>query len=141
MNRFAIYKNGNLIKMKNTELTPMEFESSNGTLLVNEDGSINKDSDFDNDSWLSEILKVDIEELDNYYKIQGLGKCEGGDVLDFGYWTKGGVYNAPSLRWRLETFHPIDFKTYQVLDSIKKSIEWIEENRDVYVDHKELLYW
>jgi hypothetical protein len=58
--------------MENTQLTPMEFEGSNGTLLVNENGSINKDSDFDNDSWLSEISKVDIEELDNYYKLQGL---------------------------------------------------------------------
>ena len=55
--------------MENTQIIPMEFESSNGTLLVNENGSINENSDFDKDSWLSDISKVDIEELDNYYKL------------------------------------------------------------------------
>ena len=122
----------------------LHFVSSNGDLYVFEDGTIDKERTvfYEDGDWLQDIDKVDMEELKQYYKLIGLGdELDSGDVLDFGYWTKGGVYNTPSLRWRLETFHPHDFKIYQVLDSIKKSIKWIEENRDVYVDHKELLYW
>jgi hypothetical protein len=98
--------------MENTQMIPMEFESSNGTLLVNENGSINENSDFDNDSWLSDISKVDIEELDNYYKLQGLVKCEFGDVLDFGWWK--GNYNKPDRDWRMETFHKQDLEEAEV---------------------------
>tara|TARA_Y100000389_G_C17330170_1_gene447641 strand:+ start:319 stop:675 length:357 start_codon:yes stop_codon:yes gene_type:complete len=116
--------------MENTQVIPMEFESSNGTLLVNENGSINKDSDFENDSWLSEISKVDIEELDNYYKIQGLGKCEGGDVLDFGWWDKKGNYNKPEKSWRMGTFHKQDLEKDEVNTIITTSFQWIEDNRN-----------
>ena len=116
--------------MENTQLTPMEFESSNGTLLVNENGSINKDSDFDNDSWLSEISKVDIEELDNYYKLQGLERCEGGDVLDFGWWDKKGNYNKPDRDWRMEIFHKQDLEEAEVNTIIVTSFQWIEDNRN-----------
>jgi len=82
------------------ELIPMQFESSFGILLVNEDGTIHKDSDFDTTSWLSDIRKVDIQELDNYYLSKGWGKAQGGDVLDFGWWDKKGNYNKPSKKWR-----------------------------------------
>ena len=115
--------------MKNTQLIPMEFESSNGTLLVNENGSINEGSEFDNDSWLSEISKVDLEELNNYYNLQGLGKCKGGDVLDFGWWDRKGNYNKPDRNWRIETFHKQDLES-EVNSIIVKSFQWIEDNRN-----------
>lgn len=116
--------------MKDIQVIPMEFESSNGTLLVNENGSINENSDFDNDSWLSDISKVDIEELDNYYKLQGLGKCEGGDVLDFGWWDKKGNYDKPDRDWRIETFHKQDLKEEEVNTIVATSFQWIEDNRN-----------
>jgi hypothetical protein len=81
------------------ELIPMQFQSSFGILFVNEDGTIHEESDFEN-SWLSEIHKVDIEELDNYYLSQGLDKAQGGDVLEFGWWDKQGNYNEPNKKWR-----------------------------------------
>ena len=116
--------------MKSTQVIPMDFESSCGTLLVNENGSINKDSDFDNDSWLSKISKVDIEELDNYYKIQGLGKCECGDVLDFGWWDKKGNYNKPDRSWRVEIFHKQNLEEDEVSTIIATSFQWIVDNRN-----------
>jgi hypothetical protein len=116
--------------MMNTEMTPMEFESSNGTLLVNEDGLINENSDFENDSWLSDISKVDIEELDNYYKIQGLKKCESGDVLDFGWWDKKGNYNKPQRDWRINIFHKQDLVEEEVNTIVSISFKWIEDNRN-----------
>ena len=114
--------------MENTQIIPMEFESSNGTLLVNENGSINENSDFDKDSWLSDISKVDIEELDNYYKLQGLVKCEFGDVLDFGWWDKKGNYNKPERNWRMETFHKQDLEEDEVNTIVEASFQWIEDN-------------
>ena len=81
------------------ELIPMQFDSSFGILLVNEDGTIHEDSDFDT-SWLSDIHKVDIEELDNYYLSKGWDKTKGGDVLEFGWWDKEGNYNEPNKKWR-----------------------------------------
>ena len=114
----------------NTEITSMQFESSNGTLLVNEDGLINENSDFENDSWLSDILKVDIEELNNYYKIQGLKKCEDGDVLDFGWWDKKGNYNKPQRDWRINIFHKQDLEEEEVNTNVSKSFKWIEDNRN-----------
>ena len=108
----------------------MEFESSNGTLLVNENGSINENSDFDKDSWLSDISKVDIEELDNYYKLQGFVKCEGGDVLDFGWWDKKDKYNKPERNWRIETFHNQELEEEEVSTIVAKSFKWIKDNRN-----------
>lgn len=106
---------------------PMDFESSNGTLLVNEDGTINKNSDLS--GWLLDIVKVDIEELDNYYKLQDLGVCEGGDVLDFGWWDKEGKYNEPDKIWRLETFHNPDLSDKKVKEIVDESFNWINKNR------------
>jgi hypothetical protein len=111
----------------NNKLIPMEFESSNGILLVNEDGTINKDSELS--EWLLEIQKVDIEELDNYYKIQGLELCDGGDVLDFGWWDKKGNYNQPEKSWRLETFHRQDMSEKKIKNIVKQSFDWINKNR------------
>ncbi len=115
--------------MNNNELIPMEFESSNGLLLVNEDGTINENSEIS--EWLLDIEKVDIEELDNYYKIQGLGQCEGGDVLDFGWWDKEGNYNQPEKNWRLEVFHNTELNDKEVDEVVEKSFNWINKNRKV----------
>lgn len=109
------------------ELIPMEFESSNGTLLVNKNGTIDKNSDLSD--WLLDIEKVDIEELDNYYKLNGLKICEGGDVLDFGWWDKKGNYNKPEKDWRLETFHKQGLSSKKVKKIVEESFNWIEKNR------------
>lgn len=110
------------------ELNPMSFESSHGTLLVNEDGAIHPDSD--TEDWLGTISKVDIEELDNYYALQGIeGKCEGGDVMDFGYWDKKGKYFEPEKDWRLNVFHSRELSRAQARRIVNKSFEWIKINR------------
>ena len=120
------------------ELIPMEFISSNGYLFVNEDGTIHPDSD--TEDWLGTIQKVDIEELDNYLGLFDLGLCDGGDVLDFGYWDKQGVYHEPSKQWRVDTFHRVavesdtkEAKEYwtesQIQKTIEESFEWINNNR------------
>lgn len=111
----------------NTELIPMIFESSNGTLLVNENGEIHKDSDLSD--WLLDIEKVDIEELDNYYKLNGLDLCEGGDVLDFGWWDKQGNYNKPKKSWRKEIFHNQKLSKKEIKNVVKQSFEWIKNSR------------
>jgi hypothetical protein len=116
----------------------MEFISSNGYLYVNEDGTIHPDSDIED--WLLDIDKVDIEELDNYLSYYDLPLAQGGDVLDFGYWDKGGVYHSPSKQWREDTFHrvsvdsdPDEAKAYwnkeRIKEVIDKSFEWIKKNR------------
>lgn len=111
------------------EPTLMEFESSNGTLLLNCDGLVHVRSDFDPNSWLKDISKVDIEELDHYYKIQGLGKCDSGDVLDFGWWDKNGNYNKPERNWRMDMFHNQYLTEDEVKDVVEKSYEWIDKHR------------
>lgn len=122
--------------MKN--IIPMEFISSNGYLYVNEDGTIHPDSDIED--WLLDIDKVDIEELDNYLSYYDLPLAQGGDVLDFGYWDKGGIYHPPSKQWREDTFHrvsvdsdPDEAKAYwnkeRIKEVIDKSFEWIKKNR------------
>jgi len=113
--------------MKNEDLTPMEFVSSHGTLLVNEDGTIHKDSDLSD--WLLDIEKVDIAELDHYNKLQGLDLCEGGDVCDFGYWDKKGKYHIPEKQWRLDIYHSIHLSQEEQEISIEESFKWISENR------------
>jgi|TARA_R110002012_G_scaffold55850_2_gene142524 hypothetical protein len=105
----------------------MEFISSNGTLLVNKNGTVHKDSDLD--GWLLDIAKVDLEELDNYYKIQTLNECEGGDVLDFGWWDKKGNYNKPEKVWRIETFHKPELNEKEVEKIVNISFQWIDDNR------------
>ena len=118
--------------MKNADLTPTTFESSYGTLLVNEDGTINEYSDLDEGSWLLKIAKVDMEELKRYYKIQGLEELElDGDVLDFGYWDTDGKYNKPERSWREDMFHNVELSKEQVKSIIDHSYEWIAENRKV----------
>lgn len=128
----------------------IHFVSSHGDLYVFRDGTIDEERtvyhDPDDPNWLQDIGKVDMEELENYYKLSEVpDKLDCGDVLDFGYWTKGGVYNVPPLRWRLETFHNSAFlkenKIYKILSALRDSIKWIEEKRDVRVDYSKLLGW
>lgn len=125
--------------MKTKELIPMEFISSNGTLYVNEDGTIHPDSDID-DSWLLDVERIDIEELDNYLSYYDLPLAQGGDVLDFGYWDKNGVYHLPPRQWREDVFHrvsvdsdPDEAKSYwteeRIQETIDKSFDWIKNNR------------
>ena len=79
---------------------------------------------------LGDIAKVDIEELDNYYALQGIeGKCEGGDVVDFGYWDKKGKYFEPEKSWRIDTFHSTKLSKREVKEVVRKSLEWIKINR------------
>lgn len=124
--------------MTSKELIPMEFISSHGYLYVNEDGTIHTDSDIED--WLLDVERVDIKELDNYLSYYDLPITEGGDVLDFGYWDKDGVYHMPSRQWREEVFHrvsvdsdPNESKDYwtreEILKVIDKSFNWIKENR------------
>ena len=117
------------LSTENKESTLMEFESSNGTLLLNRDGLVDVRSDIAPHSWLENISRVDIEELDHYYKIQGLGKCTGGDVLDFGWWDKKGCYNKPEIDWRMETFHCQYLTEDEVKDVVEESYEWIAKHR------------
>jgi hypothetical protein len=115
--------------MKTLDLIPMTFISSNGTLKVNENGTIHKDSDIE--GWLLDIDKVDLEELDSYYKIQGLENCEGGDVLDFCWWDKEGNYNKAEESWRIETFHRPEFSEEKTKEVVAMSFKWISDNRNV----------
>jgi|TARA_R100000479_G_scaffold115084_3_gene58376 hypothetical protein len=126
--------------MKTKELIPMEFESSHGTLYVNEDGTIHPSSKESASDWLLNIERVDIEELDNYLTYYDLPLAEGGDVLDFAYWDKDGVYHLPSRQWREDTFHrvsvdsdPDEAKAHwteeRINQVIEQSFEWIKNNR------------
>lgn len=114
-----------------SELAPMPFESSNGTLLVNRDGTIHEDSDIDD--WLVDIDRVDVVELDNYYSSNGLGICGGGDALDFAYWDRDQKYHLPDRNWRLDTFHPqVPKRTIsQIVELVDESFKWIKENRNL----------
>lgn len=129
--------------MRKVELSPLEFISSDGYVYVNEDGtldSIEWAGSMDETSWLLNIERVDIEELDNYLSYYDLDIAQGGDVLDFGYWDKGGVYHLPDRQWRENVFHrisvdsdPEESKDYwtkeRIQEVIDKSYEWIKENR------------
>jgi len=126
--------------MKTKELIPMEFISSNGTLYVNEDGTINNiewEDSYDESSWLLDIERVDIEELDNYLSYYDFELADGGDVLDFAYWDKNGVYHLPSRQWREDTFHKVPISdeekkfwtSEEIMKVIDKSFNWIKENR------------
>jgi len=126
--------------MKTKELIPMEFISSHGTLYVNEDGTINSiewEDSYDESSWLLDIERVDIEELDNYLSYYDFELADGGDVLDFGYWDKNGVYHLPSRQWREDTFHKVPISdeekkfwtSEEIMKVIDKSFNWIKENR------------
>ena len=113
----------------------MEFISTHGTLYVNEDGTIHPDSD--TDDWLTTIHRVDIEELDNYLSYYDFELADGGDVLDFAYWDKNGVYHLPSRQWREDTFHKVPISdeekkfwtSEEIMKVIDKSFNWIKENR------------
>jgi len=126
--------------MKTKEIIPMEFISSNGTLYVNEDGTINNiewEDSYDESSWLLDIERVDIEELDNYLSYYDFELADGGDVLDFAYWDKNGVYHLPSRQWREDTFHKVPISdeekkfwtSEEIMKVIDKSFNWIKENR------------
>jgi len=126
--------------MKTKELIPMEFISSHGTLYVNEDGTINNiewEDSYDESSWLLNIERVDIEELDNYLSYYDFELADGGDVLDFAYWDKNGVYHLPSRQWREDTFHKVPISdeekkfwtSEEIMKVIDKSFNWIKENR------------
>lgn len=118
----------------------LEFISSHGTLYVNEDGTINNiewEDSYDESSWLLDIERVDIEELDNYLSYYDFELADGGDVLDFAYWDKNGVYHLPSRQWREDTFHKVPtsdeekkfWTSEEVMKVIDKSFNWIKENR------------
>ena len=107
----------------------MEFISSNGNLIIDKKGNVNK-SKSELSDWLLTIKKVDVEELNNYYKLNGLGKASDGDVLDFGYWDNEDVYHEPSKSWREETFFNQDFDQDKVNEIVSKSFEWIKKNRN-----------
>ena len=126
--------------MKTKELIPMEFISSHGTLYVNEDGTINNiewEDSYDESSWLLDIERVDIEELDNYLSYYDFELADGGDVLDFAYCDKNGVYHLPSRQWREDTFHKVPISdeekkfwtSEEIMKVIDKSFNWIKENR------------
>ncbi len=107
----------------------LEFISSNGTLLINEQGNVNeKESDLN--EWLLTISKVDMEELGNYYRLMRHDFLpEGGDVLDFCYWDKEGKYHVADKNWRYETFHNVELKSREIEPIVDLSYEWIENNR------------
>ena len=126
--------------MKTKELIPMEFISSHGTLYVNEDGTINSiewEDSYDESSWLLDIERVDIEELDNYLSYYDFELADGGDVLDFAWWDKDGVYHLPSRQWREDTFHKVPISdeekkfwtSEEIMKVIDQSFEWIKNNR------------
>ena len=118
----------------------LEFISSHGTLYVNEDGTINNiewEDSYDESSWLLDIERVDIEELDNYLSYYDLPLAQGGDVLDFGYWDKDGEYHPPEKFWRENVFHriivnsdPDEVKAYwtkeRIQEVIDESFKWIK---------------
>tara|TARA_R100000734_G_scaffold16761_1_gene12903 strand:- start:349 stop:705 length:357 start_codon:yes stop_codon:yes gene_type:complete len=115
--------------MKKTE--PMEFTSSYGSLYVNEDGSVQR-IHFDSsnykkdDCWLTNIQRIDMEELIHYYKLNDQEFLGYGDVMDFGYWNKDGDYEQPPRDWRKEVFHATDIDVEVVIDN---SYEWINQKR------------
>lgn len=106
----------------------IHFISSYGDLFTDKKGNVLvKESELS--GWLLNIKKVDIEELNNYYELNGTGKCEYGDVLDFGYWDKENNYHQPNKDWRLNTFHFQEFTEDEVKEVVEKSFNWIKENR------------
>lgn len=116
----------------------ISFESSHGWLVVDENGYPVKDKCiFEKGEWLESIVRVDIEELINYYKLCGLEYDtewdKGGDVLDFGYWTRANdgqlSYVMPDYDWRRNVFHNKVYDAELIESIINKSIVWVKENR------------
>ena len=107
-----------------------EFQSSCGELVVDENGLVNTEKS-ELDDWLLDIAKVDMIELSNYYKICGHKENIDldGDVLDFGFWNKEGIYNPPPKSWRIDIFHNCDKSSIEQLKDIDIAEKWIKENR------------
>lgn len=80
------------------------INSSNGTLMIDsETGEVSvEESDYDNDD-LRQIVRFDLDEWRKEYPGE---ECEGGDILDFGYWSKREdgewIYEPPVEEWRKE---------------------------------------
>ena len=114
----------------------LTFESSHGIIVCDGWGNI-KPNESDLSDWLNDVLKIDVEELENYYILNKLkpNEIDGGDVLDFGYWDKGGVYHKADENWRLTTFHNQDIKLNKdVTKLVADSFCWIAKNRKIYLD-------
>ena len=110
----------------------IKFEGSNGMLIVNNDGTIHKSSQID--GWLKDIVKVDIEELINYHKLQQVEFSNDGDVLDFGWWDISGNYYKPDKGWRSNIFHNVNLSCDEINDAIKLSYVWIDDNRGLNIN-------
>lgn len=110
------------------ELNEITFYSSHGFIVCDEKGTIKHELS-DLSDWLNDIGKIDVEELDRYSKGLGCYPIEGGDVLEFGYWDKQGVYIEPDREFRERCFHSIEFTEEQNNKLIEEAYNWIEQNR------------
>jgi len=130
---FLTLDNLNIIELPDAET--YEFQSSHGTLVVDEDGvpvleECEWEDDNDPNNWLKNIAKVDLLELANYYKVCGHGQVDfDGDVLDFGFWDKEGNYNVPDRNWREECFHNVNRSKAEQLRDIERAEIWVETYR------------
>ena len=75
--------------------------SSHGELSVRvDDGEIlNVDSTEDEDDYLPNIARIDIDEWEAQYPGEEL-KDSHHDILNFGYWNNDGSYDKPEQSWR-----------------------------------------
>lgn len=106
-----------------------EFESSHGLLVIDKQGYVIAEESV-LEGWLLDIERVDVEELENYYKRNLFDKIsDEGDVLDFAFWDKKGTYNSPDMDWRKTIFHNVDITDDEIETIIAESIEWIKNNR------------
>lgn len=82
------------------------FESSHGTLKVYGSGEVShKHSDYEEDSYLSEIVKIDMEEFDKFLLSKGntpeqIASTQHFDILNVCYWDKSGKYVKADTDWR-----------------------------------------
>jgi len=109
----------------------LTFESSHGIIVCNGLGLIVR-SESDLSDWLNDIAKIDVEELENYYTLNGIdfGEIDSGDVLDFGYWDMDGNYHKPDKNWRMTTFYNQDLNDHkEIVNMVNNSFDWIGKNR------------
>lgn len=90
-------------------LHSFEIESSWGTLYVQSDGSVSsRDVDEeDEENYLKNIVKIDLEEYYRYMATRGWSKSkilELGelDILEVGYWKDDESYEKPCNKFRKE---------------------------------------
>lgn len=116
----------------------VRFESSWGSFDCDKDGNvINLDAVDEEDNYLFNIQKVDLEEYKSFLKTKNLELSDSEDVLAVGFWDKNGIYNKADEDWRKEIFNNEKIK---LSEKEKVVMEIISKLKEIEVDGETMEY-